>query len=115
VELPRQSSVSCSPCFHTDKCNSQGGAQTQDYGDKAINSIQAKFGIDKDGKYNKYEEKGSDMLRGQFEKSSGKNIPDKVRPYIYSRCEGGPDNENSSATRQPSPHGTRKVVRVNMT
>jgi hypothetical protein len=53
------------------------GAQKQDYGDKAINAVQKKFGIDKSGKYDKYEEKGSDMLRGQFEKSSGKKMPDK--------------------------------------
>lgn len=47
--------------------------------DKGINSIEAKFGFDKDGKYDKYEEKATDFARGQYEKKSGKNVPDKVR------------------------------------
>ena len=47
-------------------------------GDKGINAVEQKMGFDKDGKYDKYEEKGSDMARGQFEKATGKNIPDKM-------------------------------------
>ena len=46
--------------------------------DKGINSVQAKFGMDKTGKYDKYEEKASDMARGQFEKGTGKHVPAKV-------------------------------------
>ena len=49
----------------------------QDMGDKGINAVEQKMGFDKDGKYDKYEEKGSDMARGQFEKATGKNVPDK--------------------------------------
>jgi hypothetical protein len=52
-------------------------SQKQDYGDKAINAIEDKLGFDKDHKYDKYEEKGSDFVRDQFEKKSGKNVPDK--------------------------------------
>ena len=46
-------------------------------GDKGVNAVEQKMGFDKDGKYDKYEEKGTDMARGQFEKTTGKNIPDK--------------------------------------
>jgi len=52
-------------------------AGNQDYGDKGVNAVEKKFGFDKDGKYDKYEEKGTDAARGQFEKMSGKNVPDK--------------------------------------
>lgn len=46
--------------------------------DKGINAVQDKLGMDKNHKYDKYEEKASDMARGQFEKSSGKKVPGKV-------------------------------------
>ena len=56
---------------------------SQDYLDKCINSVEGKYGFDKDGKYDKYEEKGTDALRNKFEQSTGKNVPDKVRPTYY--------------------------------
>ena len=68
--------------FHTTPANTSPSAQGQDgqdYGDKGINAAEQKFGFDKDHKYDKYEEKGSDALREQIEKKSGKNIPAKVR------------------------------------
>ena len=68
-------------------------------GDKAINSAEAKFGFDKDGKYDKYEEKGSDALRTQVEKRSGKDIPDKVRDTLTSGENSETDDRRSSATR----------------
>merc|ERR1711964_514648 len=53
----------------------QGG---QDYVDKGINSVQDKLGMDKDHKYDKYEEKATDLARGQYEKSTGKKVSSKV-------------------------------------
>jgi hypothetical protein len=32
----------------------------------AINAVQDKLGMDKNHKYDKYEKKGADFLRGQF-------------------------------------------------
>jgi len=49
----------------------------QDYLDKGVNSAEGKFGFDKDHKYDKYEEKGTDMARKQFEKGTGKHVPEK--------------------------------------
>merc|ERR1712072_386508 len=51
------------------------GAGQQDMVDKGINSVQAKFGIDKD---DKYEEKATDMARSKFETGTGKKVPSKV-------------------------------------
>jgi hypothetical protein len=39
--------------------------------------VEKQFGFDKDGKYDKYEEKATDFARGQYEKSSGKKVPEK--------------------------------------
>ncbi|KPI38711.1 uncharacterized protein AB675_5891 [Cyphellophora attinorum] len=52
----------------------QGG---QDYLDKGVNAVQDKLGMDKDHKYDKYEEKATDFARGQYEKSSGKPVNPK--------------------------------------
>lgn len=40
------------------------------------------MGLDS-AKYRKYNEQGSDMARTQFEKATGKDIPDKVRGYSF--------------------------------
>lgn len=55
---------------------SQG--QNQDYLDKGVNMVQDKLGMDKNHKYDKYEEKATDYARGQYEKSSGSKVSDKV-------------------------------------
>lgn len=34
--------------------------------------------MDKDGKYDKYEEQATDFARGQYEKSTGKKVSDKI-------------------------------------
>ena len=65
--------------FHAPFADTSRSAGGQDYGDKGINAAEKQFGFDKDGKYDKYEEKGSDALREQIEKKSGKDIPSKVR------------------------------------
>ncbi|KAL9624526.1 MAG: hypothetical protein Q9160_001190 [Pyrenula sp. 1 TL-2023] len=53
----------------------QGGEQKEDYLDKAVDAGEKKFGVSQSRDTN---EKITDKARDMFEKSTGKNIPDKV-------------------------------------
>ncbi|KAF2234751.1 hypothetical protein EV356DRAFT_143449 [Viridothelium virens] len=50
--------------------------QKEDYADKGLDSVENKFGVDS-AKYRSTNEKITDAARGQFEKSTGKDVPDK--------------------------------------
>ncbi|KAJ5161367.1 hypothetical protein N7492_006759 [Penicillium capsulatum] len=56
-----------------------GGGGQKDYLDKALDSVESKVSGGKidPSKYREQNEKATDAIRGQFEKSTGKHVPEK--------------------------------------
>ncbi|KAI9694283.1 MAG: hypothetical protein M1820_009042 [Bogoriella megaspora] len=58
--------------------NQSGGGQNEDYADKGLDSVEKKAGVTDTSKLRSANEKITDTARTQFEKLTGKDVPDKV-------------------------------------